>query len=186
MAQRFAQGIIFGLVPSSATTLCDSFGVTEFPTLLLVTPTEQNTLPFSADAVSLKALFEEIAQSPNSPPPTTSQRQAAQVEFKWSAIDTKEKLDEKCSKMRCVVLFGGDEQLKDSVLQSFAPDGKLAFVAPSAGSDLRKLFGDGEESMLVVYDAKRERYIKAGDLHNHAVHALLERVLSGDATYTPL
>lgn len=186
MAQRFQQGIIFGLVPSSAASLCESFGVSEFPSLLLVTPTEHKVLPFSTEAASLKALFEEIAQSPNSPPPQSSSKAPTQAETTWTPIESKEGLDEKCRKFRCVVLIGSNEALKASILGSFAADGKLAFIDSAVDSEVRKLFGDGVDPMLVVYDGKRGRYAKAEELSEQAVHTLLERVLSGDVTYTPL
>jgi len=196
LAVTYQEKIIFGLVPESAKTIVANFGVKTFPSLLKVSPTEHTVLEGANSAEGLRAALSQIAGSvivesaPEEPKKEQQQptkKAAKKVEGEWVKA-TAATLDTTCESQLCILAFGNggeaDKAVETNVLESYKRDGKFKFVEPS--SDVRAKFSLGSESVFVVYNARRNRYVKTDGLTEAAAKALIDRVVGGDVKWTNL
>jgi len=113
----------------------------------------------------------------------------------------KENIDELCQAM-CIIGFVDVETVEDKktvksehnqllseILTRFKPDGKFKFgwVDRATQQDLISKFSlPTEEPSVVVYNGKRQRFVKAESFEFKVVFTTIEHVLTGDAHYTSL
>jgi protein disulfide-isomerase-like protein len=196
LAVTYQEKIIFGLVPESAKSIVENFGVTTFPSLLKATPTEHTVLEGAASAEGLRAALAKIAGSVIVEPAAeeakteSAPKKAAPkkvVEAEWVKT-TAGNLDVTCESQLCILAFVNDGEtdkgVLSKVLESYTRDGKFKFV--EASSDSRAKFSLGAESAFVVYNAKRGRYAKTDALTEAEAKRLVDRVVGGDVKWTNL
>jgi len=202
----FKGRIAFALVKQDVKEIVEKYNVESFPKLLVIKADEAEPTSYEGpiNPEELRIFLtgiagDTVAQDPIPPPPRARPPKAA-VDVSLVEIN-KENIDEVCQGL-CILGFVDVEtaddkktvksehkQLLSEILTRFKPDGKFKFGWVDRGTEqelVSKFSLPAEEPSLLVYNGKRQRFVKAESFEFKVAFTTIEHVLTGDAHYTSL
>jgi len=206
LAVTYKGRILFGQVKSDVQEVVEKYSVDSFPTILGLRGDSDpikfdgSISPESIGNFLLEFVGEEVKEEENSEkkpstPPKTHKPKPPLEEAKLEKV-TPDNIDQVCESQLCVVGFVEieeetknikEEQLQvlNSNMEKFKKDGKFKFVwVPlNEAQSLLDLFSLGSKPSVIVFNAKRQKFAVSEGFDNASSFKLIERVLTGDATY---
>jgi len=199
--------IAFAQVKQDAKEIVEKYNVESFPKLLVIKADEEQPTIYEGSVtpeelnIFLSGIAgNEVSQESIPPPPPRARPSKAAVDVSLVEIN-KENIDEVCQGM-CILGFVDVETTDDKktvksehnellleILNRFKLDGKFKFGWIDRGTQLEllsKFSLPTEEPSLVVYNGKRQRFVKAESFEFKVAFTTIEHVLTGDARYTSL
>jgi len=198
--------VAFGQVKQDIKDVVEKYSVESFPKIFVIKGLED---PVVYDgAISPDELHSFVAQhagetvapqeEPTPPPRTRPSKPSTDVSYVEINLDN---LEEVCPAL-CVIGFVDVETIDDKrtvkpdhqhvleqVLSSFKSDNKFKFgwVDKVTESSLTQKFSlSPDEPAVLVFNGKRQKYVKSQDFEFKTIFKTIEHVLTGDATYTSL
>uniref|UniRef100_A0A6B2L798 Thioredoxin domain-containing protein n=1 Tax=Arcella intermedia TaxID=1963864 RepID=A0A6B2L798_9EUKA len=204
LAINFKGRVAFGQVPQSAAAIVEQYSVTSFPKVIVVTSDqERHEFAGTINGEQLKSFIGGFAGEASGaeavpPPPPASKPKPKAVEQSYVEV-TSDNIDTVCPSL-CVLGFvdvegtesektinADQKKVLDEVLSSFQKDGKFKFgYVDKSNAQLTSKFSLSNEPSLIVFNGKRQRYIKSENFEFKTIFSTLEHVLTGDAHYTNL
>jgi len=210
MAIKYKNKIVFGQAKNTESDLTTRYGLENFPSLLVFSKKDDET-PQKFDGTispdALDAFFSGIASTvqggDDKEESTTEKKDAEPIirrpprkEVVLQQLEA-DKVDEACQNNYCIIGVVDTEEnniketqksVLNGVVEKFKTDDKLIFawVDRSTSQSLIEKFSLPDTPSLVVYNARRKRYLVAENFEEQSIIKLLERVLSGDAVYKNL
>jgi len=201
LALVFKNKVFFGQVPQASTTIVEQYSVTSFPKIIVVTADqERHEYTGTINGEQLKNFIggfvgEAAPEAVPQPPPASKKPKA--VEQSYVEV-TSDNLETVCSSL-CILGFvdieatesektinADQKKVLDEVLSSFQKDGKFKFGYVDKSDSLASKFSLSGEPSLIVFNGKRQRYVKAENFEFKTIFTTVEHVLTGDAHYTNL
>jgi len=207
LSVSFKGRVVFGQVKQDVKDVVEKYNVESFPKILVVKGLE-NPIHYDGainpeelrDFVTQHAGEKTVAKDHPVPPPprTRPSKSTTDVSFVEVNLDN---IDVVCQAL-CVLGFVDVETIDDKravkddhqhilnqVLSSFKSDGKFKFgwVDKVTESSLIQKFSlSPDEPALLVFNGKRQKYVKSQDFEFKTIFKTIEHVLTGDAPYTSL
>jgi len=205
LSVSFKGRIAFGQVKQEVKDVVEKYNVESFPKIFVIKGLED---PIVYDgAISPEELHSFVAQhagetvapqEPTPPPRTRPAKPTTEVSFVEINLDN---IEEVCQAL-CVIGFvdvetiddkrtvkSEHQQVLDQVLSNFKSDRKFKFgwVDKVTESSLTQKFSlSSDEPALLVFNGKRQKYVKSQEFEFKTIFKTIEHVLTGDATYTSL
>jgi len=201
----FKGRVLFGHVKQDVKDVVQKYNVESFPKILVVKDAEEPVAYEGAinpdelrDFVAGHA-GETVAQEPVPPPPVRARppRSATDVHY----VEVNEDNIETVCQGLCVLGFvdvetvddtgvvkAEQQQLLDEILSRFKSDGKFKFgFVDKAKSKLHQKFSlSSDEPSIIVFNGKRQKFVKIEIFEFKSAFKTIEHVLTGDAHYTVL
>jgi len=201
--------MVFGQAKSTEKDLTTRYGLENFPSLLVFKSRDDSAPQKFEDTISPEALDsffgsivgpvegsnteEQSEEETKTPPPPTARARPPKKEVILQGI-TSDKVEEVCQNNYCIIGIVDAEngEIKEphktvlgTILAKFKTDDKLLFtwVDRSTSSSLLTKFTLPDAPALVVYNAKRKRFLVSDSFEAPAIIQTIERVLTGDAVY---
>jgi len=202
LSVHFKGRVVFGQVPQSASEIVQKYSISSFPKILIISGDEPTEYTGSINGIEIKNFIngfvgEQVTETP-APPSAPKPKPKPKIVETYAEV-TSENLDNTCSGL-CIVGFIDVENSENEksivadqksilfdILENFTKDGKFKFVYVDRNNnpDLISKFSIKEPTVL-VYNGKKQRYVKADEFKFKPIFSTIEHVLTGDAQYTKL
>jgi len=205
LSVSFKGRVLFGQVKQDVKDVVQKYNVESFPKIMVIKGAED---PVAYEgAINPDELREFVAgyagetvtQEPVPPPPVRARPSKLVTEVTYIEVN-EDNIETVCQGL-CILGFvegetiddkwairAEQQQLLDEILSRFKPDGKFKFGYVDLGkSKLNQKFSlSSDEPSLVVFNGKRQKFIKIETFEFKTAFKTIEHVLTGDAHYTPL
>lgn len=200
-AMEYAKRAVFGEVRQSAKDLCEKYGVSTFPTLMLLTAEDSDPVkfegPIKAETVSAW-LKENLDSSSSSGAKSESQPQSAEKRVKVATIPRREfsALPDSGSLADCdgticivaVTAFGEGGSVLEEISKKYSKQPLFGFRTATIGASATKalestLKESFSSAKILAVNTKRNKFVTAEEFSASSVSKLLDRIAGGDAPW---